>query len=130
METLIGPTLLDRATYIGTTLTDISPVFFIRGVGYIAGSTLLGALSDRFKQHTCLFLCVALVWSAIGELCVCATLAFDGYRQDKHDMFLSDHSMRIVLLCMVENAAKLTDILCVCVCVCVGWGGVGFTSSM
>ena len=63
----MGPTLLDRASYIGTTLTDISSIFFIRGAGYIVGGTIIGALSDYFKDHTHLLLCIAVLWSIVGR---------------------------------------------------------------
>ena len=67
VETLIGPTLLDRASYIGTTLTDISSIFFVKGAGYIVGGTIIGVLSDYFKDHTHLLLCIALLWSIVGK---------------------------------------------------------------
>ncbi|KAL5515102.1 hypothetical protein EMCRGX_G000224 [Ephydatia muelleri] len=65
METLIGPTLLDRANYIGSTLTEIASIFFLRGAGYVVGGAVMGTLGDQFNQHTYLLLCVALLWSIV-----------------------------------------------------------------
>ena len=67
METLIGPTLLDRANYIGSTLTEIASIFFLRGAGYVVGEAVMGTLGDQFKQHTYLLLCVALLWSIVSK---------------------------------------------------------------
>ena len=67
METLIGPTLLDRANYIGSTLTEIASIFFLRGAGYVVGGAVMGTLGDQFKQHTYLLLCVALLWSIVSK---------------------------------------------------------------
>ena len=65
METLIGPTLLDRANHIGSTLTEIASIFFLRGAGYMVGGAIMGVLGDCFKQHTYLLLCLATLWSIV-----------------------------------------------------------------
>ena len=67
METLIGPTLLDRANHIGSTLTEIASIFFLRGAGYMVGGAIMGVLGDCFKQHTYLLLCLATLWSIVSK---------------------------------------------------------------
>lgn len=76
VETMIGPTLLDRANYIGTTLTDISPIFFVRGVGYVVGGATVGALGDYFKNHTYFLLCVILLWSIVAAVAQAVSYTF------------------------------------------------------
>eukprot|EP01147_Barroeca_monosierra_P006703 gene6703-9457_t len=115
---LLGPTLLDLATILDTSIKHMTFVFLARSIGYLFGSMIGGLVFDR-TRHAIALLAVTVFLAGVSSFCVpiarsVDALAFIVSLQGLAMGFLDTGGNVLLIRCWTENCGPYLQTLHFC----------------